>query len=697
MQPRNGKFDQAFLGDVGGEDHGLDAESVAQSPQDAAGLAAIAREQRLESLLRETKQKERLQRALYALSDLASRDIGRSAMLRNAHRIVRTLMYAENFFVALYDRAARTVSFPYFADVNDLDLPDPDEALPEDSFPNSLTVAVLHRGKPLMGPSPALRAQLGIPPDPRRGPDSADWLGVPMVTDGEVRGAIVVQCYDDSMRFTESNRDLLSYVAQHILIALDRRQVKVDLERRVEIRTSELAETNRELLVQVREREQGERLQAALFRIAEVTSSTNSMHEFYAALHAVVGELLYAKNFYVALLVDDGASLDFPYAADEIDPSSFFKRTALRRGLTDLVLRRGKPVLAPRPEIERLQDEGEIERLGAPSECWLGVPLILEGRVVGVIVVQSYSSEVQYTLRDQELLTFVSLHIATALQRRRTRDSLKLAHDELEQRVEELRRTQAELLETEKMASLGRLVAGVAHEVNTPLGVALTAVSFLRDQTRSLRSTLTARGVEIDTTPLESASAMVETNLVRAARLVRNFKQVAVDQSTIHFRSVAVREYLDAILQSLHPTLRQAGHAVVVDCGPELQMTSRPDALHQIIVNLVMNSVTHAWPAGTVGKICIGVTQEDGRLHLRYEDDGCGMNSHVAAQMFEPFFTTKREQGGTGLGMHIVFNLVTQALAGRISCVTLPGEGVRFSIVFPSVHPQYATKQLPAT
>ncbi|MEO6065812.1 MAG: GAF domain-containing sensor histidine kinase [Lysobacterales bacterium] len=687
-QRRSRKFDQ----DVLKGEPGLASEVTTQSPPEDAQLAAIAREQRLESLLRETKQKERLQRALYALSDLASRDIGRNAMLRNAHRIVRTLMYAENFFVALYDRESRTIKFPYFADVHDLDFPDPDEAIPEDSFPNSLTVALLHRGKALMGPSALLRVPLGIPPDPRRGPDSADWLGVPMITDGEVRGAVVVQSYDDSMRFTEANRDLLAYVAQHILIALDRRQAKIDLEKRVEIRTAELAETNRELLVQVRERELGERLQAALFRIAEVTSTTSSMHEFYAALHTVVGELLYAKNFYVALLVDGGAFLDFPYAVDEIDPGSFFKRTPLRRGLTDLVLRRGKPVLAPRPDIERLQDEGEIERLGAPSECWLGVPLILEGRVVGAIVVQSYAIAVQYTLRDQELLTFVSFHIATALQRRQTRDSLKLAHDELEQRVEELRRTQADLLETEKMASLGRLVAGVAHEVNTPLGVALTAVSFLRDQTRSLRSALTARGVEIDTTPLESASVMVETNLVRAARLVRNFKQVAVDQSTIHFRSVGVREYLDAILQSLHPTLRKTGHKVVVDCGPELQMTSRPDALHQIVVNLVMNSVTHAWPADSVGTIGIGVSQEHDRLHLRYEDDGCGMNSQVAAQMFEPFFTTKREQGGTGLGMHIVFNLVTQALAGRIAYVTLPGEGVRFDIVFPSVHPQYAEK-----
>ncbi len=667
---------------------GATDEAPAALGMGSAGSAA-ERQRQLEQLLQEAKQKERLQRALYALSDLASRDIPRRTMLRNAHRILRTLMFAQNFFVALFDQATQSLSFPYFADLHDLDLPDPDDSVPLTAFPNSLTVAVLRSGKPLMGPSPQLREKFGIPADPRRGPDSADWLGVPMISEGQVRGAVVVQSYDPAVRFTDAHRDLLSYVAQHILTVLDRRQAKLELEHRVAIRTAELADSNRELQRQVRERELGERLQAALFRIAEVTSSTKSMQEFYAALHAVVGELLYARNFFVALLTDDRRSLEFPYAVDEIDPVSFFQPTPLRRGLTDWVLRHQQPLLATRAAIEQMQEAGTIERLGAPAECWLGVPLMVESSAVGVIVVQSYRAEIGYSARDQELLLFVSLHIATALQRRRARDSLKQAHDELQQRVDELRRTQAELLETEKMASLGRLVAGVAHEVNTPLGVALTAVSFLRDQIRALRTALAVQQIAVDTEPLESAGSMVETNLVRAARLIRNFKQVAVDQSSIHLRSINVREYLDASLQSLHPTLRGTGHHVVVECAPDLQVHSRPDALHQIVVNLVMNSIQHAWPPGQRGTIRIAAQGIDQRLQLTYEDDGAGMSAEVAAQMFEPFFTTRRDQGGTGLGMHIVFNLVTQALAGRITHHTEPGAGVRFEIEFPLRHPQF--------
>ncbi len=655
----------------------------------AQRISDVLHRQRLESLLLETRDRERLQRALYAISDLAGRDIDTVHMLRNAHRILRTLMYARNFFVALYDRDTRTMRFPYFADEHKIELPGPDEAVPESAMPNSLTVALLHHGRPLMGPSAEIRRTFDIELDPRRGPESVDWLGVPMMSDNEVRGAVVVQSYDARVHFTPADRDLLSYVAQHILVALTRRQAQVELERRVESRTHEIEVANRELKVQVRERESGERLQSALFRIAELTGSSNSMHEFYAALHAVVGELLYARNFFVALLVDDDSAIDFPYAADEVDPTSVFERTPLRRGLTDHVLRSGEALLATHVEIEGMQSAGLIERKGAPSRCWMGIPLSLEGRVVGALVVQSYTEGIGYSRRDQELLTFVSFHIANALQRKGALDQLKAAHAELERHVDELRRTQAELLETEKMASLGRLVAGVAHEVNTPLGVALTAVSFLRDQVRDLRVDLASRGIELDTSALESAGKMVQTNIDRAARLVGNFKQVAVDQTTSHFRVVRVREYLEATLQSLQATLRQANVTVDVNCDPALELSSRPDALHQVLVNLVMNAVLHAYRNNRGGCIRITVSQQEERILFVIADEGEGMSAEVAAQMFEPFFTTRREQGGTGLGLHIVYNLVTQALGGRIGCETAPDKGARFEIVLPALHPDF--------
>ena len=678
----------------------------ARKPPGEAALAAVAanlpllatrvqqllKVRQLERAVRHRERSALLQTSLYAISDVASSELDRADMLRAVHQIVGALMYAQNFYIALFDSVRRTLRFIYFADVNDYDWPDPDAEFHESQLSNSLTMAVIRRGEALVGPSSVLLQQLAYDSDEGRGPHSEDWLGVPMIADGKVHGAIVVQSYDRARRYRESDRALLAYVAQHILTALMRRHAQEQLEEQVSQRTQELAaanrrfaDANRELLLEVQERQAGERLQAALFRIAELTSTASSLFDFLAAVHAVIGELLYAKNFFIVLLADGGTALEFPYAVDEHDPGSFFQRRELRRGLTEYVLRSGRPLLASRAQIDELVAAGEMQTIGSRSVCWLGVPLLQQESAIGAIVVQSYSPEVIYTPRDQELLTFVAYHIATALQRRRAQDSLKLANRELEERVAELHRTQAELIETEKMASLGRLVAGVAHEVNTPLGIGVTAISFLRGQLAEVRRALSPAQAEQLLAPVEAAATMAEVNLHRAANLVKTFKQVAVDQSTSQIRSVAVRDYLEGTLLSLHPLLRKGGHRVLLQCAAGTTLTSRPDALHQIIVNLVTNSLAHAYPDGRPGTLTITVVDAGPRLRIRYEDDGVGMDVQVASHMFEPFYTTRRDQGGTGLGMHIVFNLVTQALGGRINWETRPGAGVHFDIDIPKV------------
>jgi signal transduction histidine kinase len=273
----------------------------------------------------------------------------------------------------------------------------------------------------------------------------------------------------------------------------------------------------------------------------------------------------------------------------------------------------------------------------------------------------------------------------------RQRD-LEHANDQLNTMLDELRRTQTELVESEKMASLGRLVAGVAHEVNTPLGVGVTAVSVLMEQIGVIRTALlrhlNADEVDAIVAPIQQAGQLTQTNLQRAAELVKTFKQVAVDQTNPEFRTLGVREYLENTLQSLHPRLKRAGHRVELVGDAAVAMTGRPDVLYQIVVNLVMNSIVHAFPPGVVGNIVIAIECEATQLRLTYTDDGVGMAPAVASRVFEPFFTTSRGSGGTGLGMHIVYNLVTQALAGRITCTSMQGHGVRFVIVYPQIHPR---------
>ncbi|MGE5625676.1 MAG: two-component regulator propeller domain-containing protein [Bacillota bacterium] len=629
---------------------------------------------------------ERLQRALYVIADLTNSGLERSEMLRRIHEIVGELMYAKNFFIVLYDAARRTLRFVYFADVKDTEVYDPATEIREQDLGGSLTVPLIHRGEPLMGSTVEIRARLGIGRIEGRGPEAEAWLGVPMLASGVVRGAIVVQSYDPAIRYTESDQALLGYVAEHILTALLRHQAKEELEQQVAARTRELAQANQDLTAQIREREAGERLQTALFRIAELSSTGGHLSEFLKAVHAEIGKLIYAHNFYVALLVEDGRTFEFPYAVDERDSSALFQPRPLRHGLTEYVLRSGRPLLASSDTVETLMQAGEVQRIGTPSVCWLGVPLVLGERIAGVLVVQSYTPGVVYTALDQELLTFVSRHIATALMRRQAQESLKAAYTELQGRMEELRRTQSELIENEKMASLGRLVAGVAHEINTPLGIGVTAASHLNEVFGAIDAQLASAPDPELAAELKDARRCVElvlSNLGRADHLVRSFKQVAVDQSSEERRRVLVQDYLDDVLASLGPRLKRTPHKVEIDCPAGLEIDTYPGALYQIVANMVVNALMHAFDDQHPGHLRIAAHRLDGNFELIFADDGKGMSNAVRAKVFEPFFTTRRGSGGTGLGLHLVYNLVTQLLHGTLDCKSAPGEGTVFTIRLP--------------
>jgi len=397
--------------------------------------AALLERSHLNARVLRLQKAEKLQSALYAIADMASAQMEMPKMLRGLHQIVGGLMYAENFYIALYDDAKDVLRFLYFADTLDPFDSDPDMEIPLEALPNSLTVGLIRHGRPLMGPSDVLSRQLGLEYDDEHGPESCAWLGVPMLGEDKVRGAIVVQSYDASVGYDDEDRTLLSYVAQHILTALDRKQQQSELERRVFERTRELAMANLELRSEIVERQRAEHLQRALYKIAELSIAADTLEEFYTAVHREVGELLYARNFYIALLSEDGDEIVFQYAVDERDTE--WQPRKLGRGLTDYVLRTGKPLLADRAAIDRLIKAGEVISYGARSVCWLGVPLLRDEKTVGVITVQSYTHDVIFTERDQELLTFVSFHIASGLLRKRAQDNLKAAYAELERRVEE--------------------------------------------------------------------------------------------------------------------------------------------------------------------------------------------------------------------------------------------------------------------
>lgn len=277
-------------------------------------------------------------------------------------------------------------------------------------------------------------------------------------------------------------------------------------------------------------------------------------------------------------------------------------------------------------------------------------------------------------------------------EQKRHEAEIRRMREELELRVEERTRALSEsrdqLLESEKMAALGRLVAGVTHEINTPVGIGVTAASHLQDLVRKVGDayadrTMKRSDFESFLRDADQTAGMVLSNLNKASRLIQGFKGVAVDQSDDARREFDLKEYLEEILLSLRPRLKRSPVQVSLSCPEGVTVDSYPGALSQIVSNLVMNSLIHAFGDRAAGRISIVCEVVGDDVRLTYADDGQGMSGDVKAKLYEPFFTTKRGKGGSGLGMHVVYTAVNGMLDGRIACESSPGAGTEFRITFP--------------
>jgi signal transduction histidine kinase len=264
----------------------------------------------------------------------------------------------------------------------------------------------------------------------------------------------------------------------------------------------------------------------------------------------------------------------------------------------------------------------------------------------------------------------------------------KRAEKALRESMATLQRTQTKLVESEKMAALGNLVAGVAHEINTPVGVSITAASYLAERTTEFTRVYASgemRRSDLEKflqTVSDGASAIL-SNVEHAAKLIRSFKQVAVDRSTEERRRFRLKDYLHGVLLSLRPKYKGGGHAMRINCPEDLVVDSYPGAFSQVITNLVMNSLTHGFENMDRGEIAFDISVDKDQLVVRYSDNGKGMDQETVKKIYDPFFTTKRGRGSDGLGLHMVYNLVTQTLGGQIACGSSPNEGTTFFIEVP--------------
>lgn len=293
-------------------------------------------------------------------------------------------------------------------------------------------------------------------------------------------------------------------------------------------------------------------------------------------------------------------------------------------------------------------------------------------------------------MQQRELLEQQSKLQAENNRRSVTEKTLIDTNHELKSSIIELNKAQERLLDAEKMAILGNISAEVSHEINTPIGVSITSASYLSDLLTTLKedieqNKLSKRTLTDYTKNSQQGLNIVLNNLSRISELVTSYKQVAVDQISDKIRLVNIGKYLDEIIHSLHPKLKKTSHTIKVDCPENSEVYCHAGAISQIFTNLIINSIAHGFSNINRGTINITVKQAADHVHIVYQDDGHGLDEEQLEHLFDAFYTTSENQGGSGLGTHIVYDLVNDTLNGRVKASSAPGEGLRYDIEFSSM------------
>lgn len=438
-------------------------------------------------------------------------------------------------------------------------------------------------------------------------------------------------------------------------------------------------------------------------RFVAITVTESATHRNFVELHRVAGE----TKGVVARQKDilrDGQKIGAVEVVMTLEPYLGATRLRLQNSLLQLsmillaalmailfVLRR--QLLAPIKQLTAEAHRMADEKLAAPIAFHSDNEL---GRVAAAMeymrrrLLETFGDLQQ---KNQELLE----HAASLESRvsKRTAE-LSIANDELQQTLNTLTQTQASLVEAEKLASLGRLVAGVAHELNTPIGNALTVISDgdeLEEQIIGSIAIGNLRRSQLETYigRIREERAIVARNLSRAAQIIQDFKQLAIDQTTDMRRTFDLATVIDEVLTSIKPNFKHTPYRIEAELERGMQMDSVPGPIGQVITNLVLNTLVHAFPGRPEGCVRLSCQRSgQNRVRIVCSDDGIGMDNATVHKIFDPFFTTKMGQGGSGLGLHIVHNIVTGLCGGTIEVSSLPEQGTTFIIMLPLVAPESA-------
>ncbi len=337
-------------------------------------------------------------------------------------------------------------------------------------------------------------------------------------------------------------------------------------------------------------------------------------------------------------------------------------------------------------ELENLKreelHEAEVKKQQILRNAFIGAFVLMI--IIATLILRSYRQKQKANIALQEKNTYISQQKEEIEQQK---EELKTTNEELQSTLDNLKHTQVQLIQSEKLASLGGLVAGVAHEINTPVGIGVTAVSSLMEDTQKMADLYKKEQINrkdfkefLQTT--NNSAKLIQKNLERTAQLVQSFKQVSTDQSTEEQRQFLFKAYTEDVIRSLYPKFKNRNIEINIDCDEKLKINSFPGIFAQVFTNLVLNSITHGFRDDRKGEIDIIAKEENSNLGIEYKDNGAGIPENILPKIFDPFFTTDQSQG-TGLGLNIVYNLITQKLNGIIECESEIEKGVKFNIIIP--------------
>jgi len=417
-----------------------------------------------------------------------------------------------------------------------------------------------------------------------------------------------------------------------------------------------------------------------LGHIGQQITATLDAEAVFHALHRHVGTMMELDAFSVYVVDESGEQLELRYGLEGGRPlPTIWRRVSDPVSLVARCARERQEMLILRGPHEQ-SSPSHIPGTRFMRTLLLS-PLIVGARLWGVMTAQA-AAENAYGEREKLVFRTLCAYGAIAL-------SNAAAYAKVDSTLSELRATQGRLVQQEKHASLGQLVAGVAHEINTPLGVAFTMATHLQGERDQIAQAFGANqlkrlAMEQFLDKLNEGLRILTGNLERAADLIRSFKQVSADRSSEALRTVDLGAYIGDVLKSLDPMVRQRRVSVTVDGPAGLAITTLPGLLAQVVSNLVQNAIVHGFAGVERPEILISIGRAGSdRVAIAITDNGNGMPPDVQSKAFDPFFTTKRDSGGTGLGLHIVHNLVTGPLQGAIDLASVPGHGTRFLITLP--------------